>query len=62
MDSPCIGVCTITMDDRVCVGCGRTTNEIRNWPSLPPLEQWIINDKAKERLRVRGHQDRERPR
>jgi hypothetical protein len=31
-DSPCTGVCRL--DDGVCVGCGRTMAEIREWPDL----------------------------
>ncbi len=30
IESPCIGVCTLTADD-VCQGCLRTVDEILNW-------------------------------
>ena len=28
--SPCIKVCKLS-DDKICVGCGRTIDEIMNW-------------------------------
>jgi predicted Fe-S protein YdhL (DUF1289 family) len=33
-DSPCTLVCTLNADD-VCLGCGRTLDEIAAWGSLP---------------------------
>ena len=34
VESPCIGICTIidTGLEDVCAGCGRTTEEIEQWP------------------------------
>ncbi|MCW4151756.1 DUF1289 domain-containing protein [Halomonas sp. 18H] len=32
--SPCIGVCSTTVGDRVCRGCQRYDDEIRDWPAL----------------------------
>lgn len=29
---PCVGECTTTTGDTVCRGCGRTVEEIRDWP------------------------------
>lgn len=29
--SPCIGVCSITLGDDICRGCGRTLEQIRDW-------------------------------
>ena len=29
IESPCINICKI--DDKVCVGCGRTLEEIQRW-------------------------------
>lgn len=33
-DSPCIKVCVIHPQARLCVGCYRTIDEIREWPQL----------------------------
>lgn len=37
-DSPCIGVCS-TLFDEVCIGCGRTAQEVCNWVFLSPAEK-----------------------
>ena len=46
--SPCVSICTLD-DNKVCLGCRRTLEEIRRWTRLPPEQQWRI---VKE-LRVR---------
>ncbi len=30
MQTPCVQECTLNMDD-ICVGCGRTLNEVMQW-------------------------------
>lgn len=37
--SPCVGVCSTTLGDRVCRGCQRTTDEIRDWPAFSADER-----------------------
>lgn len=32
--SPCVGLCSTTLGDRVCRGCQRVDSEIRDWPAL----------------------------
>ena len=32
--SPCVGLCSTTLGDRVCRGCQRIDSEIRDWPGL----------------------------
>ncbi len=57
-DSPCIGVCTLDEND-VCIGCGRTMNEIRErftersiviaytvWSNKPGAGRTIVNELA----------------
>jgi len=31
IDSPCNDICTVDNQSGLCVGCGRTQNEIANW-------------------------------
>ena len=31
--SPCIGICQMDEDNRYCIGCGRTMDEIASWGS-----------------------------
>jgi predicted Fe-S protein YdhL (DUF1289 family) len=40
MISPCIGICKL--DENVCVGCGRTTDEIQEWRSGNESSQQMI--------------------
>lgn len=35
-DSPCIAICSTAQGDAVCKGCGRTFDEVRDWPQLSP--------------------------
>lgn len=34
--SPCVRLCTVDEDARVCVGCLRTVEEIKAWRGLSP--------------------------
>ncbi|WP_287124663.1 DUF1289 domain-containing protein [Chromohalobacter sp.] len=34
IQSPCVGLCSTTVGDRVCRGCQRTDEEIRDWFAL----------------------------
>jgi hypothetical protein len=40
-DALCVGVCMIDWDSGVCLGCGRTADEINGVPvaEVPPAEQ-----------------------
>jgi len=47
--SPCIGICACNEDD-ICIGCGRTKNEVANWIYLTEEHKKEIIKKCKERL------------
>lgn len=36
-DSPCIAICSTAQGDALCKGCGRTFEEVRDWPQLSPF-------------------------
>lgn len=42
-DSPCIGICSTSLGDEVCIGCGRTFDEVRLWNVLSDKEKVAIN-------------------
>ncbi|MFO0294817.1 MAG: DUF1289 domain-containing protein [Rhodospirillales bacterium] len=46
--SPCIAVCRLDPRTRLCIGCGRSIDEIAAWPDL--------DDTARQRIlaRLRG--------
>ena len=45
--SPCVDVCKIDPESKVCLGCNRTIEEIANWSSLNDLEKKNILTKIK---------------
>ena len=43
-DSPCVGICSATaLGDAVCIGCGRTFDEVRLWNTFTDEEKAAIN-------------------
>jgi predicted Fe-S protein YdhL (DUF1289 family) len=46
--SPCVRNCCLDQND-VCLGCGRTLEEILQWRSAPAEEQEAIRQRAYER-------------
>ena len=38
-DALCVGVCMIDWDSGVCLGCGRTADEINGVPTPPPADE-----------------------
>ena len=44
-----------TLDDHgVCLGCGRTLDDIRNWTKMSEPDKAACVDRAHERLRAMG--------
>lgn len=41
-DSPCIAICSTAQGDGICKGCGRTFDEVRDWPMLDPFEKRAV--------------------
>lgn len=45
-DSPCIGICSATaLGDAICVGCGRTFEEVYLWNTLTDEQKKSINER-----------------
>ena len=38
-DAPCIAVCSTSQGDDICKGCGRSFDEVQNWPVMTPGEK-----------------------
>ncbi len=50
-DSPCVGICSATaLGDDVCMGCGRTFDEVRLWNTLSDEEKIAINQRLQSSL------------
>jgi predicted Fe-S protein YdhL (DUF1289 family) len=41
-ESPCIGYCSTTFGDDMCLGCGRSAQEVVQWISLTDAEKKLI--------------------
>jgi uncharacterized protein len=48
VESPCINVCTLNAQ-RVCIGCGRTIDEIASWSRLSDEERRTVCEQAAQR-------------
>jgi len=44
IDSPCVQVCVIHPEARLCIGCLRSPDEIARWSHLPPEQRRAIID------------------
>ena len=46
--SPCILICTLD-EDKQCLGCARTLDEISNWALMTAEQQWQVVDALPQR-------------
>ena len=49
IESPCVSICQLKGD--LCVGCGRTIDEIRTWKTMKRPEKMKTVKRADERLK-----------
>jgi len=42
VETPCVNVCLLDSEVGMCVGCGRTIDEIANWASMTDIERRAI--------------------
>lgn len=54
MDSPCINICMVDPQSGLCLGCGRTLEEIACWASISDLERERIMKVLPERMAEAG--------
>lgn len=47
--SPCVRICTLN-DDKICIGCGRSADEIKNWSTFSDESKMLIKAQLKKRL------------
>lgn len=46
--SPCVRICCLD-DENVCLGCGRTLDDIRRWSQMSDTEKRATNEHAHAR-------------
>ena len=47
--SPCVRNCCLNLDD-ICVGCGRSLQEIKDWSQLSDAQRIVVLGLARDRL------------
>lgn len=48
-DSPCVGICSATaLGDEVCIGCGRTFQEVIDWNTYSDEQKIAINQRLSD--------------
>lgn len=48
-DSPCIGICSTTnLGDDICLGCGRTAQEVIDWNTYSDAQKIAINKRLQQ--------------
>ena len=52
ISSPCTKVCTIDAASRLCMGCGRSLEEIARWGSMSEAERQETMRALPERMRA----------
>ena len=64
IESPCVRICVVHPEARICVGCFRTIDEIGGWSKMSPEERREIMatlpDREKSLATRRGGRNRRR--
>lgn len=50
METPCVNICLLDDRSGLCVGCGRSGNEIARWVDMTPEQRSTIMKSLPERL------------
>lgn len=59
VDNPCVDLCKLK--DDICVGCGRSRDEINRWKKLKNKERKAVRQQAAERLAILGKAKKRKP-
>jgi predicted Fe-S protein YdhL (DUF1289 family) len=52
--SPCINICSIDARTNLCMGCGRTIDEVAGWSTLTPARRAQVMAELPGRMRAAG--------
>jgi predicted Fe-S protein YdhL (DUF1289 family) len=50
--NPCVSICKI--NDDICIGCGRSRDEMKTWKGMKNKERRAVNEMAAARLKALG--------
>ncbi len=54
IESPCVNICTLDARSGLCLGCGRSIDEISRWGSMDAAERARIMDELPSRLSAKA--------
>lgn len=54
METPCIHICSLDATNTLCIGCGRTLDEIGGWATYSDEKRRMIMQVLPERLAKTG--------
>jgi uncharacterized protein len=54
IESPCVKVCTLDARSNLCLGCGRTIDEIARWATMSTSERTRVMSELQARLVARN--------
>ncbi len=60
IETPCVKICTLDAHAGLCLGCGRTIEEIAGWSAMTPSERSRIMADLPARLSAHGQTERAR--
>ena len=50
VSSPCVGICQLDTASKICLGCGRTLEEIANWQLMDAMQKHQVMKRLPPRL------------
>ena len=50
IESPCVDICTLDVRTALCLGCGRTIDEIAAWGSMSAADRRRVIDELPARI------------
>ena len=56
IESPCVKICTLDARSGLCLGCGRTIDEIARWSAMSAAERARVRDELPARIAGRDNQ------
>lgn len=57
IETPCVKICTIDARSGLCLGCGRTIDEIARWSAFSPAERARVMAELPARIAARQPAD-----
>ena len=50
IESPCVNICTLDARSGLCLGCGRTVDEIARWSAMTPAQRTQVMSELPDRV------------